>query len=200
MSDRRLIVEFAVYGEPQPRGSKQPFVLYKDRKRKVPVRRPDGSIVVNTTDDNPESKAWMGKVARHAIARYRAQPIAESALEVDATFFVRRPEGHYGTGRNARLVRDSAPARPMVRPDIDKLTRGTLDALTGIVWKDDGQIVRLVVEERYGIPRGPDDDGCGVLIRVAYASEQRAEHLPVTLRERWLAPGDDAVEPGTLLA
>jgi Holliday junction resolvase RusA-like endonuclease len=196
-----LIVEFAVYGAPEPRGSKQPFVIYKDRKNKVPARRPDGSIVITTTDDNPQSKAWMNKVAAHGRQRYTVPPVEGAALNVGCTFFVARPGGHYGTGRNARMVKDSAPARPSVRPDIDKLARGTLDALTGIVWKDDGQIVSLSLDERYAIPRSETDDGEGVMICVSYAAEQRAVDLPINLRERWLPPRDDeAPEQGSLLA
>lgn len=194
-----LLLEFAVYGAPEPRGSKSAFVIYKDRQKKIPARRPDGSIILAMPDDNPRSKAWMGKVERHARVRYKSPPVEDTALEVECTFFVSRPDGHYGTGRNLRMVRDSAPARPMVRPDVDKLARGTLDALTGVLWKDDGQIVRLALDERYAIPRSEQDDGQGVLIRVTYAAEQRARDLPLNLRERWLPPGEDD-EQGSLLA
>lgn len=190
------LVEFVVHGKPEPRGSKQPFVIYKDRIKKVPVRRQDGSIVVNMTDDNPRSKAWMTEV------RYAAQKamdaagepgaIGGTALDVDCTFFVRRPEGHYGTGRNVRLVKDSAPARPCVIPDIDKLARGTLDALTGIVWRDDQQVIHLTLDKRYAVPRGAGDDGQGVVIVVRESAEQTAVDLPLDVRERWMPAGDVA--------
>jgi Holliday junction resolvase RusA-like endonuclease len=40
--------------------------------------------------------------------------------------------------------------RPSVKPDIDKLARSVLDAMTGIVYRDDAQIVSAQLEKRYG--------------------------------------------------
>lgn len=36
------------------------------------------------------------------------------------------------------------------RPDIDNLVKAVTDALNGILWKDDSQIVSLSAEKRYG--------------------------------------------------
>jgi len=38
---------------------------------------------------------------------------------------------------------------PCVRPDVDKLCRALLDALTGIAYADDGQVVALSVRKIY---------------------------------------------------
>ncbi len=38
---------------------------------------------------------------------------------------------------------------PCVRPDVDKLVRALLDALTGIAYHDDGQVVALSVRKVY---------------------------------------------------
>jgi Holliday junction resolvase RusA-like endonuclease len=37
----------------------------------------------------------------------------------------------------------------VTRPDATKLWRPTEDALTGIVWRDDSQIIRQLVRKRY---------------------------------------------------
>ena len=57
---------------------------------------------------------------------------------------------------------------PSVKPDIDKLARAILDALTGVVYADDSQVCQLVVVKRYGpkpgvqiTVRGCDDDRHG---------------------------------------
>jgi Holliday junction resolvase RusA-like endonuclease len=189
-----------VRGKPEPRGSKQPFVLYRDKAKKVPVRRPDGGIVVNMADDNPQSKAWMKKVEAAAVAAWRDQglpPVEGVGIAVDCTFFLERPAGQFGTGRNARLVKDSAPARPRVRPDLDKLARGTLDALTGVVWWDDSCLTKVSLDKAYAVPVGPEDDGQGVLIVVRRHVEQDATDLPAEARQRWLPTADP--EPGSLL-
>jgi len=46
----------------------------------------------------------------------------------------------------------SAPTRvhPVVKPDIDKLARALLDALTGVAYLDDGQVVELHAGKAYG--------------------------------------------------
>lgn len=62
------------------------------------------------------------------------------------TFVRPRPAGHYGrTG-----LRPSAPAHPTVRPDLTKMLRALEDALTGVVWRDDAQVVHLDVVKAYG--------------------------------------------------
>ena len=53
-----------------------------------------------------------------------------------------RPKSHFGTGKNADKVKQSAPVFPATMPDIDKLMRAILDGLTDAqVWLDDGQVV-----------------------------------------------------------
>ena len=43
-------------------------------------------------------------------------------------------------------------AWPDRRPDLDKLCRACLDSLTGIVWRDDTQVVHLEASKDYGAP------------------------------------------------
>jgi crossover junction endodeoxyribonuclease RusA len=71
-----------------------------------------------------------------------------------------RPRSHYRTGRNAHLLKDSAPEYPTGRPDIDKLARAVLDGITmGGAMLDDAQVVRLTALKLYGQP------GCTIEIR-----------------------------------
>jgi len=51
--------------------------------------------------------------------------------------------------------------RPTIMPDLDKLARSTLDALTGIAYKDDAQVVNLVLSKYY--PPG-DEPGARIVI------------------------------------
>ena len=39
-----------------------------------------------------------------------------------------------------------------MRPDATKLVRAVEDALTGLVWRDDAQVVIQTVRKRYGHP------------------------------------------------
>jgi len=39
--------------------------------------------------------------------------------------------------------------RPVVKPDIDKLIRAILDGLTGVAFKDDAQVVKVIASKNY---------------------------------------------------
>jgi Holliday junction resolvase RusA-like endonuclease len=72
----------------------------------------------------------------------------DDPCEVAITFHHPRPAAHYGTGRNAGTLKPSAPTWKGTAPDIDKLTRAVLDALTASrVIRDDARVARLVVDD-----------------------------------------------------
>ena len=61
-------------------------------------------------------------------------------LRVDLFFYMPRPNGHYGTGRNAGKLKGSSPLLHTNRPDIDNLRKLVMDALTNVFWRDDSII------------------------------------------------------------
>jgi Holliday junction resolvase RusA-like endonuclease len=128
---------FTAYGRPQPAGSKRAF----------PLRRKDGSIGVSVSDANPKAKDWQFDVQGAALRELVVlgmdghMPVFNCPVVLDLRFYLARPKGHMGTGRNAEQVKASAPAYPVTKPDTTKLVRGVEDALTGILWRDDAQIV-----------------------------------------------------------
>lgn len=66
-----------------------------------------------------------------------------AGVAIMAVFTVSRPLGHYGTGRNARLLKPWATAlEPTGRPDLSNLCKLIEDALTEHAWHDDDQITR----------------------------------------------------------
>lgn len=63
-------------------------------------------------------------------------------LRIETRFYVTRPKGHYGTGRNAGLLKASAPRYPTGRPDYSNLVKLIEDCLTlSGVLADDDQII-----------------------------------------------------------
>lgn len=63
---------------------------------------------------------------------------------LEVTFYYARPRSHYGTGRNAAVLKPSAPVWKTSVPDVSKLARSTEDALTDVgLWRDDALVVRL---------------------------------------------------------
>jgi Holliday junction resolvase RusA-like endonuclease len=71
-------------------------------------------------------------------------------LAIECDFFVRRPKGHWGTGRNARVLKERyVDARPTGRPDLSNLVKLIEDALTTLAWADDDQIVSIAARKSY---------------------------------------------------
>jgi crossover junction endodeoxyribonuclease RusA len=96
---------------------------------------------------------WRQAVAFQADLAMRGQPGPfEGAVEAVLTFHMARPKSHYGTGRNASVLKPTAPAFPTGRPDVDRLARAVLDAISiapGPVLADDAQVVVLYAAKRY---------------------------------------------------
>lgn len=150
-------LSFTVLGKPQPGGSKSAYAV---RRGGVPT----GQVAV--VDANKRAKSWQQEV-KIAAARtmddtfhWGRVEVLTAPLNVSMTFYQQRPKSHYGTGRNADKLKDSAPPFPTGRPDATKLARSTEDALTGVVYRDDAQVVDLDVHKRYGVP-----ERCEITVR-----------------------------------
>lgn len=142
-------IEFFVPGMARPAGSKSAF--------KHPQT---GKIIV--THANAKTKDWMDSVKWFAIEHTnRMVPVIE-AVRLTLTFLKPRPQNHYGSGRNAGVLKSSAPQYATTVPDLTKLTRAVEDALTGIVWRDDAQVVKQVTDKRYC--RGDEKPGVQITI------------------------------------
>lgn len=128
--------QLTVYGNAEPAGSKRAFY------------RP--GLGVRVVDANPKSREWKNLVATEAGKV--ASGFLDGPLRLDATFYRPRPASHYGSGRNADRLKDSAPAYPTTRPDATKLLRGVEDALRGVFYRDDAQIVDQHVRKEWGEP------------------------------------------------
>lgn len=128
-------INFLVVGEARPAGSKQAF----------PFRKQNGSLGVRVAHDNPHTKDWMSQVAEAARKAYNG-PLLDGPIRLELSFKRPRPKGHYGR----HGVRLSAPAYPTTRPDTVKLTRAVEDALTGVLWRDDSQVVEHLLFKAWG--------------------------------------------------
>ena len=129
------MIDFFVPGIPKPGGSKKAF------------KHPYTNRVMIVDASN--NKDWMNAVKDFCQQAYDGLPIHQP-VRLDVTFFMPRPKYHFGTGKNAGKLKDNAPVYHTVKPDRTKLLRSTEDALTGIAWRDDTQVVTGNIEKRYG--------------------------------------------------
>lgn len=126
-----------VPGEPK---ATQTGTVHRFGRRLVPVRRHAG---------------WIERIALAAHAS-RPEALLEGPLGVVLVFARRRP---------VRIPRGLP--YPITRPDVGNLSKGLLDALQGIVYRDDAQIVELLERKRFAESAGP-----GVWIAVWPIQEQ----------------------------
>lgn len=142
-------IGFVVHGKPATAGSKRAFALR--RRDGSLVTRPGGAPVINVTDDNVRAKSWKQQVAAAAVEAMESAGLTMlfGPLAVTFTFHRMRPKTHFGSGKNVHVVKASAPPYPSGKPDVLKLARCAEDALTGVLWRDDAQIVDEHIFKRW---------------------------------------------------
>jgi len=105
---------------------------------------------------SPGLEPWRQAVADQArVGRQGVVPY-DGPVEAVMTFHLVRPKSHYGTGRNARVLKPGAPPFPTTRPDADRLARAVLDAISldldgqgKPILADDSLVVVLYAAKRY---------------------------------------------------
>lgn len=91
-------------------------------------------------ENSARVRPWRAAVADAAIRA--GCPILDGDVVVSIRARWVRPRSHL---LRSGLPRATAPIRPS-RADADKIARSTLDALTGVAYRDDRQVVALAVE------------------------------------------------------
>ena len=123
---------FTVFGvDPAPQGSKK----YVGSRRTA-----SGANIPLIIESSPKLPAWR-KAVNDAVIQgmHDSGDLSkfDGAVKVEAVFY---------------LTRKPSVKRewPIVPPDVDKLTRGLLDACKA-VWTDDALVVRLEVSKKYAV-------------------------------------------------
>lgn len=92
------------------------------------------------TSDNPKNKSWRQEASSQAINTMMGKVLMAGAVELIVDFYFDRPKS-----QKKAVYKTS-------RPDCDKLVRSVADAMTGIVYQDDSQIVIMTCRKTYGSP------------------------------------------------
>ena len=126
------MIEFTTFMKPQPQGSSNAYVR-------------GGRAIV--TSANKNLKPYRQRVTRDAIEVAKRVKGSWGGI---ALFDERIP---------VRLTLEFEFVKPKsakkrvhmtVKPDCDKLVRGVCDALTGVIYADDSQVVEIIARKRYG--------------------------------------------------
>jgi len=85
--------------------------------------------------------------ARLREYRSRVRQAARAALWNDRGAFPMAGPVRLEVVFERRFPKRLRSAHPATRPDLDKLARAVLDALSGVLYRDDGQVVELVLSK-----------------------------------------------------
>ena len=85
----------------------------------------------------------------HHLEQHRQTPLMEGFIRIQVLAYYARQKSHYGTGKNAGVLKIGSPYWCNKRPDYDNLAKQISDCGTGIIWKDDQFIVSGTVNKMY---------------------------------------------------
>lgn len=125
-------------GIPVAKGSARAYVLPNSRR----------AVVVQ--DNAAKQKPWAAAIGFAVAEKWHGASLGPIALRM--AFNMPRPKSH-STAKGA--LRPSAPRFHGTKPDVDKLVRCVLDALTGIVYGDDSQVCEVHATKEYAIGNQP---------------------------------------------
>jgi len=164
------LIAFEVRGTPRPQGS---YTWRPTASGKGQVIPPRASLL------------WRERVAAAAELAMGDHPLLDGPVRAELVFSMPRSRGHFGTGRNAGKLKPSAPALPSRTPDIDKLSRSVLDALTSTVLVDDARVVELVACKVYSDPASA---GVSVTVEEVLVAVEEVVEEVVTIEDDQGAP------------
>jgi crossover junction endodeoxyribonuclease RusA len=126
-------VAFRVDGMAKPQGSKKAFVV-------------GGRAII--ADVSRDMNVWRQRVATEAQRAMEGKDLICRGWPVEVLLDFSMPR----TKELDRPKYKDNPKPHTSRPDIDKLARAVLDALTGICFEDDSQVFHLDVTKDYARP------------------------------------------------
>ena len=165
-----MAIAFTVLGEAQPKGSTKTLpsgrVLGALRRGQTFTIRSVRDLLsaVITTSDNPALKSWQSRVAFAATTALRGVQLElAGGVHVTADFYLPRP----------KALAKSYQGPHLKKPDLDKLQRAVLDALTGVLYADDNQVAKLDGEKKYASLG--DEPRCEITVRSLAAHAPRKD-------------------------
>ena len=131
-------VDFWVPGVPVPKGS---------------LRHVGGGRLIESAKGLAD---WRKAIADAAWTyRLQREPF-DGPVQVTLGFHLPRPQSHFKANDRNRDRKADAPLFPAKKPDLDKLVRAVLDALTDSgIWRDDSQAVSIAAAKVYADTRIP---------------------------------------------
>ena len=155
-----MTLAFTVYGIAEPKGNMTARSF----------RLPNGHVLSKVTNTNRNVGKWEDLIradASRALAELaeRDRSVNDGPVRLSVAFYLPRPQ---------KFAKRGLPVAHLTAPDWDKLSRAVGDALTGLAYRDDKQIVEAVIAKFYA----DLDDVPHVDIRVESTAGVRPSAVP----------------------
>ncbi|PAF13686.1 hypothetical protein CHH59_12620 [Shouchella clausii] len=124
------VIEFTIDGEVQAQG--------RPRAGKTKYGK-------TTMYDPPTSRNYKQYV-KLVASQYKPETPYEGEIELFVTVYKQIPKS---MPKWRQELARAGKLRPVTKPDLDNYVKGIKDGMTGIIWRDDNQVTRLVVEKKY---------------------------------------------------
>jgi len=125
-------INLTVLGEPKAQARHRHFQM-------------KGVAHVQTYDPSKGKKGTFASILQESAP----ETPMEGSIWLDLIFYMPRPKGHYGSGKNANVLKASAPEWHTGKPDIDNLVKFVQDSLNKIYWRDDSIICQVSAKKLY---------------------------------------------------
>ena len=103
-----------------------------------------------TTYEDKNMKAWRDHCQLLIAKQYMGQPILEGALRARLRFYIKPPQYISKVKKKQQALLDEVIPVDK-KPDIDNYEKALYDSMSGIVFKDDGQIALHDVGKFYSL-------------------------------------------------
>lgn len=101
-----------------------------------------GNIHIDPSSGDKLGLQWQ-------IVEHRPEKPIDAPVRIDCYFYFPRPKSHYGTGKNSGVLKANAPVWYFSKPDRDNLDKFVLDAMKGIILRDDCYACAGEIEKKY---------------------------------------------------
>lgn len=126
------MIFFTVPGQPQGKGRARAFVR-------------NGHVAHYTPE---KTRSYEGVITALALEAMHGRAPSNAPLQLDLILWFEVPDSWPKWKRDAALA---GTVVPTTKPDADNVTKAVKDALNGVVWRDDCQVVRMSVAKKYDV-------------------------------------------------
>ena len=104
-----------------------------------------------TPGDIKEYANWVRLCFLNSFPAWSALEFKDKSLKVELNVYMAIPKG-FSKKKFAKALKGEL--RPIVKPDCDNIAKNINDALNGLLYPDDKQIVSLTVNKFYSVTEG----------------------------------------------